>query len=418
MKKTIRKKLALLLSLCMVLGVFPVPVMAAEAHTHEGYGNDIEFTAWEKTDSLPTTAGNYYLTSDVSISSTWVVSSGISLDLCGYDITMTGSQTVIRVKGGATFCLYDCIGDGKITGGVGNSSTNDTSDDTSDDASAGGVAVAGSSTFNMYGGNITENDAGTKGLGGGVFVYDTSATFNMYGGVISKNTAYQSGGVQNQGTFNMYGGTISENIGTHSIGGVFIYDNCIMTMSGDALIKGNISKEACGGGISLNNGAELTILGNASIENNKTADAGGGIYNYGGTVTISENASVKNNSADFAAGGIQNISATGKVSLSDNVTVTGNSSAGRTGGIDNSGGNVVISDNVLIEGNTATTDGGGIYNSGTIEVKGNVIITRNSAKRYGGGIFNFDTIEITENVSVIENTAEAVGGGIFNFKHL
>ena len=65
---------------------------ADPAHEHDG----IVFTAWPETDSLPTVEGNYYLTADVTISSTWNVPSGTTnLCLTGHGIRMTGSNSVV-----------------------------------------------------------------------------------------------------------------------------------------------------------------------------------------------------------------------------------------------------------------------------------------------------------------------------------
>ena len=164
-KKKIRL-LALLLAFSMVLSVIPMPVLAegTETHVHNDSGTAVTFTtAWTSNNSLPASAGSYYLTEDVSISGTWTVPTGTTtnLDLNGHSIIMTGAQTVIKVSGSSTvFNLYDCQGTGKITGGRGNSSTSR--------SSAGGVAVKGSSIFNMYGGNISGNDAGANGFGGGI----------------------------------------------------------------------------------------------------------------------------------------------------------------------------------------------------------------------------------------------------------
>ena len=426
MRQRKQKKLALLLTFCMVLGMVPIPVLAEEAHTHSDSGTAITFEAWTATDSLPTTAGNYYLTADVSISSTWSVPSGTtSLDLNGHSITMTGSKTVITVDD-TTFNLYDCQGTGKITGGKGSSATTKNS--------AGGVSVGGNSkssaneTFNMYGGNITGNSAG--GYGGGIMIFTSStskgtATFNMYGGAISDNTAYQSGGVQNQGTFNMYGGTISGNKADNSGGAVTNYQGSVMTMSGEAAITGN-EAEQYSGGITVDREVEFTMSDNATIAENTTEGYGGGIYNVGGFITMSDNASIRNNSATGGGGGILNAPGWeednnknityyyGKVTMSGKASVTGNTTEGYGAGIVNSGNILVMSGNALIAENSADAFSGGVYNSGTMEMSGNAAVTNNSAKQYGAGIFNYDTLKMSGNATVTENTAELYGGGIFN----
>ena len=84
-----------------------------------------------------------------------------------------------------------------------------------------GVFVDSSCTFNMYGGEISENV-----LNGVTLINSSNAIFNMYGGEISRNTDY---GVEIIGgaTFNMSGGVIKDNpsriqhIGVWCQGGTF-----------------------------------------------------------------------------------------------------------------------------------------------------------------------------------------------------
>ena len=70
----------ILLSLMLVL----LPAFAAEA------------TDWDTSDSLPNTAGDYKLTTDVTISNTWNVPGTTTLDLNGYGITKTGMEELSR----------------------------------------------------------------------------------------------------------------------------------------------------------------------------------------------------------------------------------------------------------------------------------------------------------------------------------
>lgn len=84
-----------------------------------------------------------------------------------------------------------------------------------------GVFVDDLGTFNMYGGEISENV-----LNGVTLTNSSNANFNMYGGEISRNTDY---GVEimSHGIFNMYGGVIKDNpsriqhIGVWCQGGTF-----------------------------------------------------------------------------------------------------------------------------------------------------------------------------------------------------
>ena len=192
-----------------------------------------EFIPWSNMTKLPSAAGCYYLTEDVTLARTWAPVSGTVLCLNGHSITMTNSDDAIHIINNATFTLTDCQGTGRITHAEG--------------ATHCGVRVS-NGTFYMYGGVITQNK-GTAPGGGGVHVYFNENgrvnTFYMYGGTITGNRAEYGGGVYvnsgpeagQDGTFHMYGGSISGNKASAKGGGVFVDGN--FTVSGSANITGN-----------------------------------------------------------------------------------------------------------------------------------------------------------------------------------
>lgn len=142
----------------------------AETHEHNG----VTFTAWTEEDSLPDTAGNFYLTKDVTISSQWATCPGEQhLCLNGHTIRLADApdknSPVICIYGEHTLNLYDCEGAGRITGGA-----------------DGGVFGAQHSKFRMYGGIITGNSGSVSGV-------QAQGAFCMYGGEISGNSSTGSG---------------------------------------------------------------------------------------------------------------------------------------------------------------------------------------------------------------------------------
>ncbi len=263
MKKTFGKILGAFLCLGMVLGLMPsqaLQVKAADEHkhcvcgaTHKDVGDhmsetEITFTAWKKTDSLPDTAGNYYLENDVVISAPtkdedsryvgWQVPDDVVLCLNGHSITMTGREqcNAIFISWDKKFTLTDCKNTGKVTHA-------DKEDGKKYTGSAIGV---NGGTFNMYGGSITGNDATSdnpldgKNCGGGVYL--GAGNFKMYGGSITNNhSASEGGGVyistQWDCDFYMYGGNITGNITEEEGGGVYAVSD--MTVSGNVNITGN-----------------------------------------------------------------------------------------------------------------------------------------------------------------------------------
>ena len=341
--------------------VQPEPVMLAMAngialqavdvagHTNHDEG----WTAISTADALPAinAAGNYYLTNNIEISTTWQPVTGVVLCLNGYSITMTDRGHVIEVLSGVTFTLTDCKGTGKITH--------------TDGQTGLGVGVAG--TFNMYGGKITGNtvENSDTGIGGGVRVV---GTFNMYGGSITGNRASIAGGgvYVKSGTFEMSGGTI---------GG---------TGTGDA------NQASSGGGVYVSGGT-FTMSG-GTITGNKVSysygDGGGVFVNYNGTFNMSDDSSITGNTA-FRGGGVYVERSLGNNDKPGNFAM----SSGTIGG--------------------ATTDdanqaeyGGGVYVAGAFTLTGGSI-TGNKTNGNGGGVYvNADSTFTVSGAPKITNNTQ------------
>ena len=225
MKHTsIRKPLSVLLSILMALSVFSVTAFAGPPSDNTGgelnteTGNTVSPT--EKiiaaapfsalavpegtplTDQLPSTQGTYYLTQDITISSTWLAPSGATtLDLNGYGIRMTGTGTVIDVCRDASCVLTlndsrptysggenrpSGILGGYITGGTGSKDHPGTS---SARYTLGGGIYVNNAVLNINGGTITGNSAA---WGGGIYIYN-DCTVNMTGGAITGNSCARGG---------------------------------------------------------------------------------------------------------------------------------------------------------------------------------------------------------------------------------
>jgi len=80
----------------------------ASDHEHDG----ISFVAWNETTSLPTSAGNYYLKNNVTVSS-WTVPSG-DTKICLNGKTITFSSGYITVGSSQSLSIYDNEGNGTI----------------------------------------------------------------------------------------------------------------------------------------------------------------------------------------------------------------------------------------------------------------------------------------------------------------
>lgn len=188
--------------------------------------------------------GSYYLTDDVK-ATTQLIASGIKVDICLNGHTFDLNGKVICLESGAELNIYDCDANGftgKITKGKGDSTRNQ----------KGGAFYVKSSTLNLYGGSLEENNAD---WGGAIFIdaSEAKSTVNMYGGVIQNNTAQYGGGgieVENgNSVFNMYGGSIVNNTVTYTNGNT------------------NLHK---GGGVHFAAG-EMSINGKVNITGNQVA---------------------------------------------------------------------------------------------------------------------------------------------------
>lgn len=305
-----KRLLSILLALCMVLAFMPTTVRVSAAdhtnhcicgasHTDIGDHNAevaTAFNEWTLTTSLPD-SGNYYLTDNVALSSTWEPTGDIVLCLNGHTITGPSDSYLIEVNNGVTFTLTDCMQSGKIVGGAphtisiigtfnmyGGSVTENT-------GISGGGVYNNNGDFNMYGGSITENaDSGVRNKGtftmnsgeiakntGGGVDNGSSATFNMNGGSITEN---KTRGVCNAGMFTMNSGEIARNIVGGNGGGVFNAEDAIFNMNGGSIIE-NIARPyltqvGCAG---VYNAGTFTISGNAIIQDNKKQDATGETLN-------------------------------------------------------------------------------------------------------------------------------------------
>ena len=155
---------------------------------HTTHAEDTVWQPWTATDSLPTKAGNYYLTNNVTLKSSQFIRADVKLCLCGKTITFESGRLYAWAW---SFALSDCKGGGAIYGF---------------DYSV--VDVDG--VFNMYGGSIVNNGTALENYC--VSVGGDYRTFNLYGGVVGSDpngfALIFMGDVDITAVFNAYGGTV------------------------------------------------------------------------------------------------------------------------------------------------------------------------------------------------------------------
>lgn len=227
-------------------------------------------------------AGTYYLSTDLTLDhGIRIKNSGGEVTLClnGNTVMCTSNGAVIQTPTGAysaNFTLCDCQPNGsvgKITHKTG--------------ATGSGVdlqraANTPTHTFIMYNGCITGNTS-TSG-GGGVYVAD-STTFTMYGGSIVDNKAnpgryasngggvYVAGGDTENKYFTMYGGSITGNHTAGDGGGIYSTSNNI-SIYGGSVTDNSVTKNGKAGGIYVSSSSDtLTVGGNVNIFGNWQGDS-------------------------------------------------------------------------------------------------------------------------------------------------
>ncbi len=403
-----RRLLSLAMVLCLLLSLVPAPAVAAEAaaeHTdHHGVTFD---TPWSDAASLPTTAGNYYLTTNVTLTANWDVHGTVNLCLNGHMVNLNGH--IIYDNGNSTLNLYDCnstntykfrvennlwihdetngtetITGGVITGGNGDQGAIIIRDHSAlnlyggtlvgNQANDGGaVFINGNCSFTMHGGaivgNKTKSDSGT---GGAVKAF---STFVMNGGTIRDNYAYRGAGVflafyaspGEFGDFTMNGGTIANNTSAYQGAGVCVAGNCTFVMH-DGTISGNVAN-GHGGGVHMDSHAAFTMNG-GTISDNRTV----GGYNNGGGLRVEPNAAfamhggtISGNSSSDAGGGV---TVAGAFHMTDGTISNNTASAWGGGGVFVTNDGSFAMEGGQITGNTLTGSSGG---GGGVSIRDNAV---------------------------------------------
>lgn len=452
MKK--RASIILILVLVLVLAAVAMPCTAfaadehsAENHNHEGW------TAWgdqesEQT-SLPTEDGQYYLTKDITLSSTCVLrNKTIELCLNGHTVRLAAeSGAVIDLQENTSLYLYDCgtneryfrCMNGKAWKDAGTEAPIGTviplekyDINTADGTfvqTVGGCITGGkaaginlsdyrTSYLYIYGGNIIGNT--NEENGGGIAVKDGQIV--MCGGSIAGNYSNSCGGgigstlseLHNFGVFynfQLEGGCITGNTAAQYGGGVSGYPGSETILSGVFLINGNRTS-TYGGGIYT--AGKLTVQG-GTVQGNRADKWGGGLYsNSTGVIFMSDGLVTENKAAH--GGGVYN---NNKMTLSGG-TITENTASGNGGGIrigntdDKTGPRKLTVTGGTISNNYAGNGGGGIYvGTSAVLTASDLKLSGNRANKYGGGI-NIDTEGSVEYIggSITSNTAGTDGGGI------
>jgi predicted outer membrane repeat protein len=373
-------------------------------------------------------------TAQIDLSSTKTIQAHTTIDGGGM-LTLSGqnARRLFVVNGGASLTLRNIVltngsssGDGgAIYNDLGGALILENSTIRNSKAGASGGAIVSYGALTIAGSRLENNEALN---GGALYPRWSGAQTTIVGSVLFNNRATDTtdgwGGAilaWDGAAVTIEGSDISSNSARNG-GGIYNFDNSILTLQSNTLLQNNVATLSGGGvfnagtatlsnvtlnGNSASIGGGLASVGTATLSNvtlnGNSASSGGGLIN-GGSATLN-NITLNGNSATNSGGGLYNNSTT---ALS-NVTLSGNTAA-NGGGLYSYNGTATLS-NVTLSGNSATNDGGGIYEDGGTATLSNVTLSGNSATN-GGGIFNnFGTTTLT-NATLSGNSATN-GGGIY-----
>lgn len=196
-------------------------------------------------------------------------------------------------------------------------------------------------------------------------------------------------------------------------GGIYVDDNANVTMNGGEISGNKVAEN--GGGVYIKDGGTFTMNG-GEITENSTGHSGGGVFvnnGYDGWDHAQFN---------MNGGTISNNTASGPNANGGIGGAGGGIAAAGTSTADNAGEDAVVIQNGTITGNRAEIDGGGIYlTNSNASITGSAISDNTAAAiqgegtvQSGGGIFvTGNKSDVTVTNSTISGNEASQGGGIY-----
>lgn len=335
-------------------------------------GTAMAYTPWMEA-GLPKTSGTFYLTEDVTVSTTINLGDAqqLTIDLNGKTVTSTCLDRLFIVNNTSVkLTILDTVGTGRIILGGTNG------------GAFAHLVNKGNKELTIYGGTIDGSAvvATAKRSGSVISSHQNTAaaTVNIHGGTLiggrneyenGGGTIYMTVGTGTSATLNITGGTITGGTaggtGDASGGNIYIASNTVLNISGGTIQNGVSEKH--GGNIHLSQGAVMNMSG-GTILNGRAKTHGGNIY-CKGTINL-DNGSISGGLADYMKSG------------------------------DGTGGNILLSGAVM-------NMSGGTVSGGSARNGGNVAVTSASSLTMEGG-------EIFDGSASSDQAADCRGGNIYN----
>lgn len=294
---------------------------------------------WLSKNSLPSTAGNWYLTCDVTLSAKADITGKVNLCLNGFSVDL--NEKYINLTSGDDLTILNCKAVLKTNGQL------------DDAASVGGK---------LYNGKHTHGGAAVVGIGAKLTAMGVEFSENVNSRTDGNFYEGQGGGaIQSEGELNLYACRFTQNTSNNNGGAITVYKGTALI--DDCYFSANTAERA-GGALSVYTGSSNTVSTVATITGN-TEFVGNSCGTNGGAVIVNRH---KSNT---------NTAVTAKLILDGDIKITGNT-AKKNAQITDSG------------------SGGGIYLHyayAVAEVHGNVQITGNTAENRGNNVYLWDTTQ-------------------------
>lgn len=157
-------------------------------------------------------------------------------------------------------------------------------------------------------------------------------------------------------------------------------------------------------------GGKLSLLENASLQNNQNQSGTGGVDMVAGTLELAEGSSIRNCNGSKHGGAVYATTSSSTIRMTGG-TISGNEGLTSTGGICADTGTVFELSGGSISNNFSAGRAGAVFINGTMTMTGGTI-SHNYAKGNGGGIIHTSGTLNLLGGEISHNTTEENGGGV------
>lgn len=286
--------MSIIIAICMIFTLAPTVSFAEEAHSHchcggnnlvgdhSAHGGNETYQPWNPGETPAfNVRGNYYLTGDVELSSTVLISQTVRICLNGYTLTCKDSVPLdVEVNRYGAFFLCDCKGTGKIKGCI-----NDSVMSSGETEARGGCVHIRRGAFYAFGVEFT---GARVRSGGAIYTASNASTVKLYNCKITNNKATKGGAQYSYfahgggitmlgGNLGIFGGEITGNIAELHGGAIAAVQSATNINLDNVKITGNTAN-ASGGAIYYSYDSKINLSGDTVITGNKCGDVEHNIY--------------------------------------------------------------------------------------------------------------------------------------------